>query len=89
VKAVATSAVCGVFIAVAAALTYGQLNNPHTMPAHSLGYVYLPAALGVALTSMLSAPLGARWAHQLPANTLKQLFAFFLLVMALLLMLKS
>jgi len=38
---------------------------------------------------MLSAPLGARWAHQLPANTLKQLFAFFLLVMALLLMLKS
>ncbi len=89
VKAVATSAVCGVFIAVAAALTYSQLYNPHAMPAHSVGYVYLPAALGVALTSVLCAPLGARWAHQLPARTLKQLFAVFLLVMALSLMLKS
>jgi uncharacterized membrane protein YfcA len=45
--------------------------------------------LGVALTSVLCAPLGARWAHQLPARTLKQLFAVFLLVMALSLMLKS
>jgi uncharacterized protein len=82
VKAVATASVCGVFIALASAMTYSQLPNPAAMPAYSLGFVYLPAALGVALTSILFAPLGARWAHQLPANTLKRLFAVFLLVMA-------
>jgi len=89
VKAVATSAVCGVFIALAAALTYSQLHNPHPMPEYSIGYVYLPAALGVALTSVLCAPLGARWAHQLPAPVLKRLFAVFLMLMALSLLWKS
>lgn len=88
VKAVATSAVCGVFIAVAAAVTYSQLPNPYPMPTYSMGYVYLPAALGVALTSVACAPLGVRWAHQLPALTLKRLFATFLALMALLLALK-
>lgn len=89
VKAVATSAVCGVFIALAAALTYSQLQNPHPMPEYSVGYIYLPAALGVALTSVLFAPIGARWAHQLPAPVLKGLFAVFLLLMALSLAWKS
>lgn len=89
VKAVATSAVCGVFIAVAAALTYSQSANPLPMPAHSLGYVYLPAALGVAAASVLFAPLGARWAHALPPQRLKQVFAAFLLLMAGLLVFKS
>lgn len=89
VKAVATSAVCGVFIALASAVTYSQLPNPHVMPAYSLGYVYLPAALGVAATSIAFAPLGARWAHQVSALTLKRLFAGFLLAMALLLIAKS
>ena len=89
VKAVATSAVCGVFIALASAVTYSQLPNPHAMPAYSFGYVYLPAALGVAVTSIAFAPLGARWAHQLSALTLKRLFAGFLLVMALLLIVKT
>lgn len=89
VKAVATSAVCGVFIAVAAAITYGQSANPHPMPPYSLGYVYLPAALGVAAASVLFAPLGARWAHALPPQRLKQVFAAFLLLMAVLLAVKS
>ena len=85
VKAVATSAACGVFIALASAFTYSQLPNPHAMPAYSIGYVYLPAAIGVALTSIAFAPLGARWAHQVSAQTLKRLFAGFLMAMALLL----
>ncbi len=85
VKAVATSAVCGVFIALASALTYSQLSTPVQMPNYSHGFVYLPAALGVASASVLFAPMGTRWAHQLPAQRLKQLFAGFLLMMAVLL----
>ncbi len=89
VKAVATSAVCGVFIALAAAMTYSRMPAPSAMPEYSLGYVYLPAAIGVALTSVLFAPLGARWAHRLPAAALKRLFAVFLMLMAFVLALKS
>lgn len=89
VKAVATSSVCGVFIAVASALTYSQLSTDQRMPEFSYGFVYLPAALGVASASILFAPLGARWAHQLPAVWLKRIFAGFLLLMATLLMMKS
>jgi uncharacterized membrane protein YfcA len=55
------------------------------MPDYSRGFVYLPAALGVASASVLFAPLGARWAHQLPAQSLKRIFAGFLLLMAALL----
>jgi uncharacterized membrane protein YfcA len=86
---VATSAVCGVFIAMASALTYSQLSTNQSMPEYSYGFVYLPAALGVASASILFAPLGARWAHQLPAVWLKRIFAGFLLLMATLLILKS
>lgn len=89
VQAVATSAVCGVFIALASAMTYSQLANPHPMPDYTVGYVYLPAALGIAMTSTLFAPVGARWAHQLPAIVLKRLFALFLITMALTLAWKS
>ena len=89
VKAVATSAVCGVFIALASAFTYSQISASLPMPAYSLGFVYLPAALGVASASVLFAPLGARWAHQLPAVWLKRIFAGFLLLMAALLVLKA
>jgi uncharacterized membrane protein YfcA len=85
VKAVATSAVCGVFIALASALTYSQISASLPMPAHSIGFVYLPAALGVASASVVFAPLGARWAHQMPAVWLKRIFAGFLLLMAALL----
>lgn len=89
VKAVATSAVCGVFIALAAAVTYSRLPNPHAMPPLSIGYVYLPAAFGVAITSIAFAPMGAHWAHRVSALTLKRLFAGFLLAMAVLLTVKT
>lgn len=89
VKAVATSAVCGVFIALASALTYSQLTTQQVMPNYSSGFVYLPASLGVAFASVLFAPLGARWAHQLSAVWLKRIFAGFLLVMVALLVINS
>ncbi len=51
------------------------------LPRWSLGFVYLPALVGIALTSMLFAPMGARLAHRLPAPTLRRIFALFLIAM--------
>jgi len=52
-------------------------------PTGSLGFVYLPALAGIALGSVLTAPLGARTAHRTPVRPLKRIFALLLLVLAL------
>jgi len=78
VRAVGTSAACGVFIGLASAAGYAIQAPPGALPAHAIGYVYLPAAIGVALTSILAAPLGTRLAHALSAPALKRVFALFM-----------
>lgn len=77
--AVATSAACGLPIAMVGTVSFILLGWRHTgdLP-WSLGYVYLPAWLGIVVVSMAVAPLGARLAHRLPVNTLKRVFALFL-----------
>jgi uncharacterized membrane protein YfcA len=53
------------------------------LSAHSLGFVYWPAALAISATSMPLANLGARLAHRLPTLALKRVFAVLLLVVGL------
>lgn len=81
--AIGTSAAIGFPIALAGAAGY-VANGLAVMalPPHSLGFVYLPALLGVAAVGVLTAPLGARLAHRLPVTQLKRTFAALLLVMA-------
>lgn len=80
--AVGTSAAVGLPIAVAGTLGY-LLNGFFVtgLPTGSLGFVYLPALLGVAVVSYFTAPFGVRLAHALPVARLKKIFAIFLLLM--------
>jgi len=50
------------------------------IPGPHIGYVYLPAFLGIIATSMLMAPFGAKLAHSLPVDKLKRIFAILLFV---------
>ena len=52
------------------------------MPTGSIGYVFVPAAIGIVVTSLLAAPFGARLAHRIDGRTLKRVFAAFLFGMA-------
>jgi len=52
-----------------------------TLPAYSLGFVYLPALAGLVVASVLTAPFGARLAHRLPVARLKKFFALLLVVL--------
>ena len=52
------------------------------LPAASLGYIWLPALAVIATCSVMTAPLGARAAHQLPVKQLKRVFASLLFVLA-------
>jgi len=83
-QAVATSAACGLPIALMGAATNMALGwGASELPPWSLGYVYLPAFAGIVLASSLTAPVGARLAHSLPQAKLKKVFALFLLAVSL------
>lgn len=83
-KAVATSAACGLPIALAGSVGFVLLAPPAlALPRHAVGLVYWPALLGIVLASMLAAPLGAKLAHRLPTRHLRRGFAVFLLFIGL------
>lgn len=80
VRAVGTSSACGVAIAVASAAGYALHTPQAALPAGSVGFVFVPAALAIALASVSVAPLGVRLAHWLSGHALKRVFAVFLLL---------
>ena len=82
-NAIGTSAAIGFPIAVAGCI--GYLVNGFkvaSLPPFSLGYVYLPALAGIAVASVVTAPLGAKLAHSLPVRQLKKIFALLLFLVA-------
>lgn len=83
-NAVATSSACGLPIALAGAAGFiiTGWDNPN-LPAWSLGYVYGPALAGIAVTTMPFAPLGAKLAHTLPTAILRRVFAGFLAIVGI------
>lgn len=83
-EAIATSSACGIAIAIAgsAGFIWTGWGQPG-LPAHSLGYVYLPAFAGISLASIVFARLGVRLAHRLPGAMLRQAFAILLVMVGI------
>ncbi len=82
-KAIATSAGIGLPIAIAGTLGYlvngwGQAG----LPDYTIGFVYWPAVLLIALTSFFTTRLGANLAHTLPVAALKKVFAVLLILLS-------
>ena len=82
-KAIGTSAAIGFPIAVAGAASY-LVNglSVQGLPGPHIGFIYLPALIGIAAASVFTAPIGAKLAHKLPVPRLKKAFACLLFVMA-------
>nr|WP_255091703.1 sulfite exporter TauE/SafE family protein [Vibrio aestuarianus] len=82
-KAVGSSSVCGCVIAISGMIGFilhgYQVEN---LPQYSLGYVYLPALVAIASTSIFTTRIGARYASQLPTVVLKKIFSIFLMCIA-------
>jgi len=78
--AIGTSAAIGFPIAFSGALGF-LANGWHApgLPSYSIGFIYLPALAGIATTSYLTAPFGAKLAHNLPVSKLKKGFAILLI----------
>ena len=79
---------CGVMVALFGSLGYiiTGFNLTH-LPEWSFGYIYLPALLGIVLSSSVFAPIGVKYASKLPVKTLKKFFAVFLICVAIKMML--
>jgi len=89
-NAIATSAACGLPIAVFATASYifsgeslmeDTQFSLQTRSQNMFGFVHLHAFLFIAAASFLSAPLGAKLAHSISDVLLKKIFALFLLIL--------
>ena len=82
-NAVATSAALGFPIAVANVLGYIWSGLAlEGLPEGAFGYIWLPALGVIAMCSVITAPLGAKAAHNLPVKKLKRVFASMLYLLA-------
>ena len=82
--AIGTSSFCGAFLGLAGMFSFIASGwNVSDLPEFSLGYIYLPALVGITLTSFFTSKLGANAANSLPVPILKKGFACLLLVMAM------
>ena len=82
-NAVATSAALGFPIAVANVVGYAISGQAvQNLPPWSFGYIWLPGLLVIAVCSFITAPFGAKLAHNIPVGKLKRVFACMLYVLA-------
>jgi uncharacterized protein len=82
-RAIGCAAASGIAIAVFGTLGYVVAGWQHYQFADGfVGYIYLPALLGIVTTSVFTAPLGAKLTVKLPVLTIKRVFGIFLLLVA-------
>ena len=80
-QAVGTAAACGLTIALSSLLIYAtsaEIN--YQLPEATIGYIFLPAWLGIILTSTPFARLGALLAHRLNGELLTKCFGIVALI---------
>lgn len=83
-RAVGTSSACGLPIAAFGAATFIVVGwGRPELPAGAMGYVMLPALLGIVIASVPFARVGVKLAHRLPARLLRLAFAGLLVLVGL------
>jgi len=83
-KAVGTSSAIGLPISIAGTIGYfinGWSNS--SWDNYTLGFVYLPAVLLISITSVMTAPYGAKLVHHLPVPVLKKIFSLLLILLSI------
>ncbi len=82
-QAIGVSAVCGLPISISAALIFMWTAPNYLEQEWMTGYIYWPAFLGIIMTSLFFAIVGAKLTQKLPMKRLQQLFSFVLLTIAM------
>ena len=85
VQAVGTAAGVGVIIGMLGAVGFlivGLSKVVVGAPPGSIGFINIPALIAISAVSVMTAPYGARLAHDLKSDSLKRYFGLYLLVVA-------
>lgn len=83
-QAVATAAGVGFIIGIPGSIGFllmGQ--NIENLPYGTFGFINIPALVAISVGSVMTAPLGAKWAHSLDEVSLKKTFGLYLVVVAI------
>lgn len=80
-NAIASSSAIGMLMAASGAIS-ALINGLDVVgvPEGSIGFVYLPAVIGLSITSVIFAPLGAKLVYVLPVKRIRQILAGFLTI---------
>jgi len=83
-RAIGASAAVGFVVAAMGSIGYlgAGLKSSMVLPQWSIGYVYMPALLGIICVSLFTAPLGVIVAQRLPVKVLKRCFSILLFIVA-------
>ncbi|MCC2617961.1 sulfite exporter TauE/SafE family protein [Aestuariibacter halophilus] len=83
-QAIGCAAFCGLVIALFGSASFVVTGwQLHDLPPGAFGYVYLPATVGIVITSVFTARIGAKIGHRLDTRRLKRIFAGFLILVSL------
>ena len=82
--AVATASACGLLVSIVGTVSYmiTGLNELHPYE-WTTGFIYWPAFFGIAMASPIFARIGAKLSNKLPIDKLRKLFALFMLIAAI------
>lgn len=82
-SSVATSTVTGFIISLLGAMGYLFLGMGQTFYEMTIGFIYIPAFIVLAISTFIAAPFGARLAHKLHTDHLKKVFAVSLVIVGI------
>jgi uncharacterized membrane protein YfcA len=88
-RAVATASGFGLAIALPSVLFLALTPAPSPLPGGMLGLIHLPAFAAISLMTVLTAPLGARLAHAMDPAPLRRVFALFLALVSVKMLLSA
>ena len=83
-QAVATAAGVGFLIGLPGAIGFLIMNHSQTasLPWGTIGYINLPALFAISMGSIMTAPIGAKMAHNFSEKKLKRLFGIYLVIVS-------
>ena len=81
--AIGTASAIGLPIAIVGTASYiaSGIVQSQALPEYSLGYIYLPALIGIAVFSVISASIGAKVVHITQTKTIRKVFVILLYVL--------
>lgn len=81
--AVGNSAACGFPVAVIGTILFMILGDHHAGLPWSVGYIYMPAFLGITLGSVTFAPIGVKLVNWFSPTTVERIFACLLVIIGI------